>query len=161
MKMENRKSIGFTEEIHPVVFLHLSMSIQSVSIQSRSIQFRSNRLEFLLSQLLQLPLQFSPLFLVLFGLTTSVQAQSLETTRYQYPEPIVTSFVKTCTEEASELPTAVKSRLCVCLVTEYQNQYSFQAFQSIGRLVQLGKPMPKEMTQVITHCVERAMLKQV
>jgi hypothetical protein len=95
------------------------------------------------------------------GFTFPVQAQIPEPTRYQYPEPIVTSFIKTCTEEASELPPAVKSRLCVCLVTEYQNQYSFQAFQAIGRLVQLGQPMPKEMTQVITHCVERAMLKQV
>jgi hypothetical protein len=90
-----------------------------------------------------------------------VQAQTLETTRYRYPEPIVNTFVKTCTEEASELPPVVKGRLCVCLVTEYQNQYSFQAFQAIGRLVQRGQPMPKEMAQVITHCVERVMLKQL
>ncbi len=123
-----------------------------MSIQVRSI---SSRFPLLLS------LQFPLLFPVLFGLTTSVQAQTLENTRYQYPEPIVTSFIKTCTEEASELPSAVKGRLCVCLVTEYQNQYSFQAFQAIGRLVQLGQPMPKEMAQVITHCVEKAMLKQV
>ncbi len=155
--MENSGSIGFTEEIHLLFLLHLPMSIQTKSIQTKSIQVRSG----LLGLPLSIPLQFSLLFPVLFGFTNSVQAQTLETTRYQYPEPIVNAFVKTCTEEASELPPAVKSRLCVCLVTEYQNQYSFQAFQSIGRLVQLGQPMPKEMTQVITHCVERAMLNQV
>ncbi len=80
--------------------------------------------------------------------------------RYPYPEPIVEEFVSSCSQEASELPPGMKQRLCVCLVTEYQNQYSFETFQAIGKQVQAGQPMPPSMAASITHCVEQVMLKQ-
>ena len=88
-----------------------------------------------------------------------VQAQDVST-RYQYPEPIVEGFVTQCNQEPSDLPLSVKKRLCGCLVTEFQNQYTFETFQSIGKQVQAGQPMPKEMAAVITQCVEKVMLKQ-
>ena len=88
-----------------------------------------------------------------------VHAQEVST-RYHYPEPIVEGFVTQCSQEPSDLPPSVKKRLCGCLVTEFQNQYSFETFQSIGKQVQAGQPMPKEMASVISQCVEKVMLKQ-
>ena len=88
-----------------------------------------------------------------------VQAQEVST-RYRYPEPIVEGFVTQCSQEPSDLPPLVKKRLCGCLVTVFQNQYTFETFQSIGKQVQAGQPMPTEMATVITQCVEKVMLKQ-
>gem|GEM_PF-1753931 len=48
----------------------------------------------------------------------------------------------------------------LCLVTKFQNQYTFETFQAIGKQVQAGQPMPREMAAVITQCVEKVMLKQ-
>ena len=121
------------------------MSIQS-SIQS---SIRSQ------SQLIG----YSTLFSALLWGAPLVQAQEIST-RYRYPEPIVEGFVAQCSQEPSDLPVPVKKRLCGCLVTEFQNQYSFETFQAIGKQVQAGQPMPREMAAVITQCVEKVMLKQ-
>ena len=88
-----------------------------------------------------------------------VQAQEVST-RYRYPEPIVEGFVTQCSQEPSDLPSSVKKRLCGCLVAEFQNQYTFETFQWIGKQVQAGQPMPTEMAATITQCVEKVMLKQ-
>ena len=99
------------------------------------------------------------LFPAFFWGAPLVQAQEIST-RYRYPEPIVEGFVTQCSQEPSDLPPSVKKRLCGCLVTEFQNQYTFESFQSIGKQVQAGQPMPTEMAAVITQCVEKVMLKQ-
>lgn len=117
------------------------MSIQS-SIQSRS-------------QLIG----YSTIFSALLWGAPLVQAQEVST-RYRYPEPIVEGFITQCSQEPSDLPAPVKKRLCGCLVTEFQNQYTFETFQAIGKQIQAGQPMPTKMADVITQCVEKVMLKQ-
>jgi hypothetical protein len=105
----------------------------------------------------------SALFTVALSVPCSVQAQTYAQTysdiRYPYPEPIVDGFVSECSQEASELPAPMKHRLCLCLVHEFQNQYNFATFQAIGKQVQAGQSMPKEMAALITKCVEQVMLK--
>ncbi len=102
---------------------------------------------------------YSTLFSAFLWGAPLVQAQEIRT-RYQYPEPTVDGFVTQCSQEPSDLPASVKKQLCGCLVTEFQNKYTFESFQAIGKQVQAGQPMPGEMAAVITQCVERVMLKQ-
>ena len=117
------------------------MSIQSL------IQFQSQLIA------------YSTLFSALLWGAPLVQAQEIST-RYQYPEPIVEGFITQCSQEPSDLPAPVKKRLCGCLVTEFQNQYTFETFQAIGQQVQAGQSMPRKMAAVITQCVENVLLKQ-
>ena len=102
---------------------------------------------------------YSTLFSAFLWGAPLVQAQEIST-QYQYPESIVDGFVTQCSQEPSDLPAPVKKRLCGCLVTEFQNKYTFESFQAIGKQVQAGQPMPGEMAAVITQCVEKVMLKQ-
>ena len=117
-----------------------------MSIQ-RSIQSRSQLIGYF------------TLFLAFLWGAPLVQAQEIGI-RYQYPESIVDGFMTQCSQEPSDLPAPVKKQLCGCLVTEFQNKYSFESFQAIGKQVQAGQPMPGEMAAVITQCVETVILKQ-
>ena len=102
---------------------------------------------------------YSTLFSAFLWGAPLVQAQEIST-RYRYPEPIVDGFVTQCSQEPSDLPAPVKKRLCGCLVTEFQDKYTFESFEAIGKQVQAGQPMPGEMAAMITQCVEKVMLRQ-
>jgi hypothetical protein len=90
----------------------------------------------------------------------TVAVSDVSSTRYAYPEEEVSGFVRTCSSEPSQLPPEIKRQLCTCLVTEFQNQYSYGEFEAIGKRVQAGEAPPKALSETVDRCVEKVLKVQ-
>jgi hypothetical protein len=80
--------------------------------------------------------------------------------RYAYPEAVVSGFIETCGSEPSQLPPEIKRQLCTCLVSEFQNQYSYAEFEAIGKQVQSGQIPPPALGETVDRCVVKVLKLQ-
>jgi hypothetical protein len=84
----------------------------------------------------------------------------LSAARYPYPEAVVSGFMSTCSHEPSQLPPEIKRQLCTCLVSEFQNQYSYDEFEAIGKKIQVGELPPTALGETVDRCVEKVLKLQ-
>ncbi len=84
----------------------------------------------------------------------------LSAARYPYPEAVVSGFISTCSSEPSQIPPETKRQLCTCLVSEFQNQYSYGEFEAIGKSVQSGQVPPTALDETVDRCVEKVLKLQ-
>jgi hypothetical protein len=92
--------------------------------------------------------------------TKAETTASATMSRYPYPEAVVSGFIETCRSEPSQLPPEIKRQLCTCLVSEFQNQYSYAEFEAIGKRVQSGQLPPPILGETVDRCVEKVLKLQ-
>jgi hypothetical protein len=87
----------------------------------------------------------------------SQQAQPKNT----YPPALVEDFVKTCSSEGGkEVPPAAMRQICACGIDEIQSQYTLEEFQKVDADLGAGKPLPTEMSDIISGCVQKTVSSQ-